>query len=57
MPEALRCIEIGRIGWQLKHCDLSLVFGKVRPDFRLLVVGGIVLDEIHTVGAVVILRE
>ena len=57
MPEPLRGIELRRIGWEPKHFDLAGVFGNVRQDFGLLVIGGVVLNQIDPVAAAVIVRQ
>jgi hypothetical protein len=57
MPEPLGRIEIGRIGRKWKHCDLPVMFGKKFQDFGLLVIRGIVLDQIYPMVATIIMRE
>ena len=53
MPEPLRRVEVGRIGWQEKHLDLAVVLGKIVQDFGLLVIGRIILNEKHPMTAAV----
>ena len=53
MPEPLRRVEVRRIGWKEKHLDLSVMLGKILQDFRLLVIGRIILNEKHPMTAAV----
>ena len=57
MPEPLGRIEIRRIGRKWKHRDLPIMFGEKFQDFGLLVIRGIVLDQIDPMVATVIMRE
>ena len=56
MPEPLRGIEVRRIGRQRKDFDLAVVFGKKLQDFRLLMIRGVVLNQIDPMAAAVIMR-
>ena len=56
MPEPFRRVEVRRIGWKEKHLDLAVVLGKIVQDFRLLVIGRIILNEKHSMTAAVKMR-
>ena len=49
-PEPLRGVEVRRIGGQQEHLDLAVVLGKKLQDFGLLVIRGVVLDQIEGGG-------
>src|SRR6266403_435387 len=57
MPEPLRRIEVRRIGGKGEYLDLAVVFGKKLQDFGLLVIRGVVLNQIDSVTTAVIMRQ
>jgi len=57
MPEPLRRIEVRRIGRQREDFDLAVVFGKKLQDFGLLMIRGVVLNQIDPMAAAVIMRQ
>ena len=44
VPQALRGVELRRIGWQQEDLDLPAMSFEPIPHLRLLVIGGVVLD-------------
>lgn len=57
MPESLRCIEVRRVRGQRKHLDVAAVFGKELQDFGFLVKRRIVLNQIHSMAATIIMWQ
>ena len=56
LPEPLRRIEVRRVGRQREHLELAVVLGKIRQDFGLLVIRGVVLNQIDPMAAAVVMR-
>lgn len=51
VPKSFDGIQFGRIGGKQKDLDALAVFPKPVVDFRLLMIGGVVLDQIQPVTA------
>ena len=53
VPDPFAGIEFRPIAWQLKHFDIASVLGEPSKGLLLLVVGRVVLDQVHPVSAAV----
>jgi len=56
-PEPLCCLEVRSLGREREPFDLAVVFGKILQDFRLLMIRGVVLNQIDPMATAVIMRQ
>ena len=52
LPQPLGRIKLRRVGWQLMYFQPVPVGAEPTPDFRILVIGGVVLDKDGSLPAV-----
>src|SRR5271156_6480490 len=57
MPKPLRGIEVRRIGRQREHLNVAAVLGKELQDLGFLVKRGVVLNEIYSMAAAIIMWQ
>jgi len=57
MPKSLRCVEVRRVRGQRKDLDVAAVFGKELQDFGFLVKRRVVLNQIHSMAAAVVMWQ
>ena len=57
MPKSFRGIEVRRVRRQRKHLDVAAVFAKELQDFGFLVKRRVVLNQIHSMAAAVIMWQ
>ena len=57
LPKPLGCVEIRRVRRKGKHFDLPPVFGKELQNLGLLVIRGVILNQVYPMAAPVIMGQ